>query len=66
MRNIDGIPDTTVANWVMESLGRLPHADEKITWNFLTIRVLRVLHNRVMEVKVNVDETKINIKGEEL
>jgi len=45
-------PDTTVANWIMETLGRLPHVNEILTWNYLTIRVLKVIKQRVMEVKV--------------
>jgi CBS domain containing-hemolysin-like protein len=54
------IPDTTVANWIMETLGRLPHVRERLTWNILTITVLRVLRHRVMEVKVNVNKTTEN------
>jgi len=48
----DPLPDTTVANWIMESLGRLPRAGEKLTWRYLTISVSRVLRQRVMEVVV--------------
>ncbi|MDR0487778.1 MAG: CBS domain-containing protein, partial [Treponema sp.] len=51
--NDDEIPDTTVANWIMENLGRLPAAGEELTWRYLTIRVTRVLRHRVMEVTVN-------------
>ena len=54
------IPDTTVANWIMETLGRLPHVRERLTWSILTITVLRVLRHRVMEVKVNVNKTTEN------
>jgi len=46
------IPDTTVANWIMETLGRLPRAGEVLSWENLTIKVLRVVRQRVMEVKV--------------
>ena len=45
-------PDTTVANWIMENLGRLPQADEVLTWHNLNIKVLKVIKQRVMEVKV--------------
>ena len=48
-------PDTTVANWIMENLGRLPRAGEKLTWHYLTISVTKVLRHRVMEVRVSVD-----------
>ncbi len=33
----DEIPDTTVANWIMENVGRLPRVREKLTWRYLTI-----------------------------
>jgi len=46
------IPNTTVANWIMENLGRLPKANEDLTWQNLTIKVLKVIKQRVMEVKV--------------
>ena len=49
------IPDTTIANWIMESLGRLPRAFEILTWNNLTIIVLKVVKQRVMEIKVTVE-----------
>ena len=52
--NGDEIPDTTIANWIMETLGRLPHPGEILTWNNLNIKVLRVIRHRVMEVKVSV------------
>jgi len=45
-------PDTTVANWIMENLGRLPQADEVLSWRSLTLKVLKVVKQRVMEVKV--------------
>ena len=49
----DEVPDTTIANWIMESLGRLPRAGEKLSWNnCLDIIVMRVLKSRVMEVAV--------------
>ena len=50
------IPDTTVANWIMETLGRLPRSGESLCWKNLTIKVLRVIKQRVMEVKVIVNE----------
>ena len=52
----EDIPDTTVANWIMETLGRLPDAGEKLTWHFLTISVIKVLRYRVMEVRVILDK----------
>ena len=47
------VPDTTVANWIMEKLGRLPRTGEKLTWRHLTIIVTRVMRHRVTEVKVS-------------
>jgi CBS domain containing-hemolysin-like protein len=49
------VPDTTIANWIMETLGRLPKTDEVLTWQDLTIKVLKVLKQRVMEVKVDIN-----------
>jgi CBS domain containing-hemolysin-like protein len=49
----EAIPDTTIANWIMERLGRLPRTGEKLTWRGLTVIVTRVLRHRVMEVKVS-------------
>jgi CBS domain containing-hemolysin-like protein len=54
----DKIPNTTVANWIMENLGRLPHNGETLTWHYLNIKVLKVIKQRVMEVKINIDLTK--------
>ncbi len=51
----DEIPDTMVANWIMESLGRLPRVGEKLTWRYLTIQVTKVLRQRVMEVIVSIN-----------
>jgi len=48
------IPDTTIANWIMEKLGRLPQINEILTWRHLTINVLKVIKQRVMEVKVTI------------
>jgi len=50
------VPDMTVANWIMETLGRLPHTGETITWRNLTIRISKVYRHRVMEVKVTVNQ----------
>ena len=50
----DSPPDTTVANWIMETLGRLPRVGETLNWNSLTIKVLRVVKQRVIEVRVTV------------
>ena len=60
----DSPPDTTVANWIMENLGRLPRTGEKLTWHYLTICVSRVLKQRVMEVIVNIDKTSIINTGD--
>ena len=54
--NDEDIPDTTAANWIMETLGRLPQVGEVLTWRYLTIQVTRVLQHRVTEVKVSVKE----------
>jgi CBS domain containing-hemolysin-like protein len=48
------VPDTTIANWIMETLGRLPRAGEKLTWHYLNIAVTRVFKHRVMEVRVTI------------
>jgi len=56
---VEEVPDTTVANRIMESLGRLPRVGETLTWHFLKIVVLKVIRQRVMEVKVTVD-TNLN------
>jgi len=56
---IDEIPDTTVANWLMENLGRLPCAGEILAWNYLNIKVTKVIKQRIMEVKVTVDSSAI-------
>jgi CBS domain containing-hemolysin-like protein len=58
--DIDEIPDTTIANWIMENLGRLPHTGETLNWRFLSIKASKVLRNRVMEVNICLDKTKIN------
>jgi CBS domain containing-hemolysin-like protein len=47
------VPDTTITNWIMEKLGRLPRTGEKLTWCNMTITVTRVMRHRVMEVKVS-------------
>jgi CBS domain containing-hemolysin-like protein len=57
--NIDDVPATTVANWIMEKLGRMPRAGEKLTWRFLTISVLKVYRHRVLEVSVSVDSKQM-------
>ena len=57
-------PDTTAANWVMETLGRLPRAGEKLTWHYLEILVTRVFRHRVMELRISL--IKKNTKGKKL
>jgi len=52
------LPDTTIANWILENLGRLPQINEILTWRHLTIKVLKVIKQRVMEVKVTVTALK--------
>jgi len=52
------MPDTTIANWILEKLGRLPQINEILTWRHLTIKVLKVIKQRVMEVKVIVTALK--------
>jgi len=49
-------PDTTIANWIMENLGRLPQVNEILTWQNLTITVLKVIKQRVMEVKISIGD----------
>ena len=44
----------------MENLGRLPQINEILTWGHLTIKVLKVIKQRVMEVKVTVTEFEEN------
>ena len=51
----DEIPNTTIANWIMETLGRLPRAGEILSWHYLKIAVIRVVRQRVMEVRITVD-----------
>jgi putative hemolysin len=46
----DGIPGTTVGNWVTEEKGSLPRVGERFDWHKLRIRVSRVQRHRVMEV----------------
>jgi len=52
------IPDTTITNWIMENLGRLPQINEILTWQNLTIKVIKVIKQRVMEVNVTVATIK--------
>jgi CBS domain containing-hemolysin-like protein len=52
----DAVTNTTVGNWVMENLGRLPRAGERFVWRGLQIRVSRVLRHRVMEVLVSAQD----------
>jgi len=53
----DETPDTTIANWCMETLGRLPRVGEKLEWNNLSIRVSRVVRQRILEVLIKVTAT---------
>jgi CBS domain containing-hemolysin-like protein len=50
------IPNTTVANWVMERKGGLHRIWEHFDWRNLRIRVSRVQRHRVLEVIVSVLE----------
>jgi CBS domain containing-hemolysin-like protein len=50
----DDVPDTTVANWMMETLSRLPHPGEELDWRNLTFKASKVLKHRVLEVIVSV------------
>ena len=56
LSGFDEIPDTTVANWIMETLGRLPGINEVLSWNGLTINVIKVIKQRVMEVNITVNK----------
>jgi len=49
------VPGTTVANWIMETLGRLPQAGELLKWNNLCFKVLCVVKQRVIEVEVTLN-----------
>jgi len=62
----EAVPDTTVANWIMERLGRLPRSGEKLTWRRLAITVTRVLRHRVMEINVSVDKKNPPASGGDL
>jgi len=57
----DEIPDTTVANWFMENLGRLPFSGEVLSWHYLTITILKVIKHRITEVRVTVNFKTDNI-----
>ncbi|MDR0494902.1 MAG: hemolysin family protein [Treponema sp.] len=48
----DGIPATTVGNWVLENSGGLPRAGEELSWRGLRISVSRVQKQRVMELTI--------------
>lgn len=50
------VANTTVGNWVMEKLGAPPRPGERFAWRGLSIRVFRVLHHRIMEVIVSVND----------
>ena len=52
--DIESLPNTTVANWVMENRGGLPRPGEKFTWRNLQITVSRVQRHRVIELGVAV------------
>jgi CBS domain containing-hemolysin-like protein len=64
-QNIEDIPDTTVANWFMENTGRLPRSGETLEWNYLTVRVSRVIKHRVIDVNITVNHDMINKQKEE-
>ena len=49
----ENIPATTVGNWVMENIGRLPQAGEELVWHNLKIKVSKVFRHRIMEVIVS-------------
>jgi CBS domain containing-hemolysin-like protein len=57
----DEIPDTTIANWVMENLGRLPRSGEILSWHYLTVKVLKVVRQRVTEVNVSVNTSAVEM-----
>jgi CBS domain containing-hemolysin-like protein len=64
-QKIEDIPDTTVANWFMENLGRLPKSGETLEWHYLTARVARVIKHRVVDVNVTVNHDIMNKEKEE-
>jgi CBS domain containing-hemolysin-like protein len=61
----EDVPDTTVANWVMESFGRLPRVGERLEWKNIVIRVSRVIKQRVMEVRIIINNIENNDGGQE-
>ena len=58
----DAIPGTTVGNWITEKLGRLPHIGEGAVWNNLSIKALKIIRHRIMEVVINVNKADENGK----
>jgi CBS domain containing-hemolysin-like protein len=55
----EAVANTTVGNWVMEKLGAPPRPGERFSWHGLNIRVFRVLHHRIMEVMVSVNDPAV-------
>ena len=56
----DDIPDTTLVNWVMENTGRLPETGEILNWNNLSIKVLEIVNQRIMEVNITVNDEPVS------
>ncbi|MCL1991942.1 MAG: hemolysin family protein [Spirochaetes bacterium] len=50
---LEGVPATTVGNWVMENSGSVPQAGEEFVFRNFKIIVSKVLRHRVMEVIVS-------------
>ena len=55
----EDVPATTVGNWVMENIGRVPQTGEELVWYNLKIKVSKVFRHRVMEVIVSLDTGEI-------
>jgi CBS domain containing-hemolysin-like protein len=46
------VSNTTVANWVMETIGGVPRTGDEFSYKNLRVRVSRVIRHRVIEVTV--------------
>jgi CBS domain containing-hemolysin-like protein len=54
----EAVPNTTVANWVMETIGGVPRTGDEFSYKNLRVRVSRVIGHRVIEVTVTPEEKK--------
>ncbi|MDR1955624.1 MAG: hemolysin family protein [Treponema sp.] len=56
---------TTVGNWMLEQLGGLPHEGNRCKLQDLVITVSKVLHHRVLELRVTLPEGVVSQKPAE-